>query len=213
MAKISGNKIESINEDWGEDKRNGLPYSGSAVQSFIKSTFNAKVGASYFEPATMTLLGFRNAEERNEYITSGNPDLVIDSCPITINGVQNRIVVTNRAGANTMYFTTANDTAYVQLGLESQEKSITDTEWKTKEEDFYVSTHIDKGASGSYELVEADRLVMSGSDFRIDIRNILSTGNNRLKITVKGASTDEVTTVIYTVVLTTMYLKASNFAW
>ena len=89
MAKISGNKIESINEDWGEDKRNGLPYSGSAVQSFIKSTFNAKVGASYFEPATMTLLGFRNAEERNEYITSGNPDLVIDSCPITINGVQN----------------------------------------------------------------------------------------------------------------------------
>lgn len=213
MAKISGNKIESINEDWGCDKRNGLPYSGHAVQSFIKSTFNAKVGASYFEPATMTLLGFRNAEERNEYITSGNPDLVIDSCPITINGVQNRIVVTNRAGANTMYFTTANDTAYVQLGLESQEKSITDTEWKTKEEDFYVSTHIDKGASGSYELVEADRLVMSGSDFRIDIRNILSTGNNRLKITVKGASTDEVTTVIYTVVLTTMYLKASNFAW
>lgn len=213
MAKISSNKIESINEDWGVDKRNGLPYSGQAVQSFIKSTFNAKVGASYFEPATMTLLGFRNAEERNEYITSGNPDLVIDSCPITINGVQNRIVVTNRAGANTMYFTTANDTAYVQLGLESQEKSITDTEWKTKEEDFYVSTHIDKGASGSYELVEADRLVMSGSDFRIDIRNILSTGNNRLKITVKGASTDEVTTVIYTVVLTTMYLKASNFAW
>lgn len=213
MAKISGNKIESINEDWGVDKRNGLPYSGQAVQSFIKSTFNAKVGASYFEPATMTLLGFRNAEERNEYITSGNPDLVIDSCPITINGVQNRIVVTNRAGANTIYFTTANDTAYVQLGLESQEKSITDTEWKTKEEDFYVSTHIDKGASGSYELVEADRLVMSGSDFRIDIRNILSTGNNRLKITVKGASTDEVTTVIYTVVLTTMYLKASNFAW
>lgn len=213
MAKISGNKIESINDDWGVDKRNGLPYSGQAVQGFIKNTFNAKVGASYFEPATMTLLGFRNAEERNEYITSGNPDLVIDSCPITINGVQNRIVVTNRAGANTMYFTTANETAYVQLGLESQEKSITDTEWKTKEEDFYVSTHIDKGASGSYELVEADRLVMSGSDFRIDIRNILSTGNNRLKITVKGASTDEITTVIYTVVLTTMYLKASNFAW
>lgn len=213
MAKISGNKIESINDDWGEDKRNGLPYSGQAVQGFIKNTFNAKVGASYFEPATMTLLGFRNAEERNEYITSGNPDLVIDSCPITINGVQNRIVVTNRAGANTMYFTTANETAYVQLGLESQEKSITDTEWKAKEEDFYVSTYIDKGASGSYELVEADRLVMSGSDFRIDIRNILSTGNNRLKITVKGASTDEITTVIYTVVLTTMYLRASNFAW
>lgn len=213
MAKISNNNIESINEDWGKDNRNGLPYSGQAVQNFIKNTFNAKVGASYFDSATMTLLGFRNAEDRNEYLTSGNPNLVIDSCPITLSGVQNRIVVTNRAGSNTMYFTTANDTAYVQLGLESQQKSITDTEWKSNVEDFYVSTYIDKGSSGSYELVEADHLVMSGNDFRIDIRNILSTGNNRLKITVRGASTDEITTVIYTVVLTTMYLKASNFAW
>lgn len=213
MAKISNNNIESINEDWGKDNRNGLPYSGQAVQNFIKNTFNAKVGASYFDSATMTLLGFRNAEDRNEYLTSGNLNLVIDSCPITLSGVQNRIVVTNRAGSNTMYFTTANDTAYVQLGLESQQKSITDTEWKSNVEDFYVSTYIDKGSSGSYELVEADHLVMSGNDFSIDIRNVLSTGNNRLKITVRGASTDEITTVIYTVVLTTMYLKASNFAW
>ena len=36
--KISENAIPDINADWGKDASNGLPYSGQAVQTFIKKT-------------------------------------------------------------------------------------------------------------------------------------------------------------------------------
>ena len=38
MAKISENMIPDINADWGLDASNNLPYSGEAVQEFIKRT-------------------------------------------------------------------------------------------------------------------------------------------------------------------------------
>lgn len=37
MAKVSTNPITSFEQDWGKDIENGLPYSGEAVQNFIKS--------------------------------------------------------------------------------------------------------------------------------------------------------------------------------
>lgn len=36
MAKVSTNPITSFEQDWGKDIENGLPYSGEAVQNFIK---------------------------------------------------------------------------------------------------------------------------------------------------------------------------------
>lgn len=39
--KISENAIPDINADWGKDASNGLPYSGQAVQTFIKNTLTA----------------------------------------------------------------------------------------------------------------------------------------------------------------------------
>ena len=42
--KVSYNPIESVSEDWGLDSRNKLPYSGESVQAFIKKTLNKKIG-------------------------------------------------------------------------------------------------------------------------------------------------------------------------
>ena len=42
--KISPNAIKSLSEDWANDLASGLPFSGQAVQTFIKAQFNAKVG-------------------------------------------------------------------------------------------------------------------------------------------------------------------------
>ena len=39
--KISENAIPDINADWGKDASNGLPYSGRAVQTFIKDTMKS----------------------------------------------------------------------------------------------------------------------------------------------------------------------------
>ena len=42
--KISENAIPDINADWGKDASNGLPYSGQAVQTFIKKTLTTLDG-------------------------------------------------------------------------------------------------------------------------------------------------------------------------
>lgn len=44
MAKVSPNSIQSILQSWSNDSENGLPFSGDAVEAFIKKTFNEKVG-------------------------------------------------------------------------------------------------------------------------------------------------------------------------
>ena len=56
MAKISENMIPDINADWGLDARNNLPYSGEAVQEFIKRTLKQKHGYFHYD------------EDQNKYL-------------------------------------------------------------------------------------------------------------------------------------------------
>lgn len=49
MAKTSTNKISNINVDWALDPETGLPFSGEAVQEFIKDTFKSKYGYFHYD--------------------------------------------------------------------------------------------------------------------------------------------------------------------
>lgn len=71
--KVSENNIYSITEDWGRDTSNDLPYSGAAVQKFIKDTFDTKVGCFYYDVSSNRYLVFANESKKNEYIN--NPTL------------------------------------------------------------------------------------------------------------------------------------------
>ena len=44
MAKVSTNPIETYEQDWGNDPKTGLPFSGEAVQKFIKDELRNKLG-------------------------------------------------------------------------------------------------------------------------------------------------------------------------
>lgn len=44
MAKVSTNPIETYEQDWGNDPKTGLPFSGAAVQKFIKDELKDKLG-------------------------------------------------------------------------------------------------------------------------------------------------------------------------
>jgi hypothetical protein len=46
MAKVSPNNITSLTQDWGNDTSVNLPFSGAAVQSFIKSYLGAVAKAA-----------------------------------------------------------------------------------------------------------------------------------------------------------------------
>lgn len=44
MAKVSTNPIETYEQDWSNDPKTGLPFSGEAVQKFIKDELKGKLG-------------------------------------------------------------------------------------------------------------------------------------------------------------------------
>ena len=65
---VSYNPIESINEDWGLDERNGFPYSGESVQKFIKESLNGKAGLFYYDTTNNRYLVFASEQTRDEYL-------------------------------------------------------------------------------------------------------------------------------------------------
>ena len=69
MAKnVSKNDIQNMSEDWGLDPSNGLPYSGAAVQKFIKKTFGSKMGYFYYDTSSNRYLVFADEESKDKYV-------------------------------------------------------------------------------------------------------------------------------------------------
>lgn len=66
--KVSENDIQNINQDWGLDTSNGLPFSGGAVQKFIKETLNSKMGYFHYDVASNRYIVFANEESKNKYL-------------------------------------------------------------------------------------------------------------------------------------------------
>lgn len=69
MAKsVSKNDIQNMSEDWGLDPSNGLPYSGAAVQKFIKKTFGSKMGYFHYDTSSNRYLAFADEESKDKYM-------------------------------------------------------------------------------------------------------------------------------------------------
>ena len=213
MASKSYNDIRSIAEDWQYDDRNGLKYSGKSVQKFIKGQLQEKVAATYFDAVELRLYGFKSTEDRDKYVETKDTSLIIDSCPFNFTGMQYRVVIDNLMGSTQLYFTTNQSTAIINVGFISQEKGITDFEWKDKIEDFLVSVAVDKGAQGNYVNIKTDETVLNGATLSFDVKNLIISGANRVKVTATGKDTGATTTLVYTVTLTAMYIAPSNFTW
>ena len=77
--KISENPIPDIHADWGNDERNGMPYSGQAVQTFLKKQLQNKFGVLYHDESMNMYLCFTDAESRDTYLADplNHTDLVI----------------------------------------------------------------------------------------------------------------------------------------
>lgn len=55
-------------DDWSIDTRNNLPYSGQAVQTYIKEQFNNKAGCFYYDTANNRFLVFADEINRDLYL-------------------------------------------------------------------------------------------------------------------------------------------------
>lgn len=67
-GNVSNNDILNMSQDWGKDASNGLPYSGRAVQKFIKEKLNAKAGVFYNDTTNNRYLVFADEEARDKYL-------------------------------------------------------------------------------------------------------------------------------------------------
>lgn len=220
MSNISPNNIPDLSEDWSKDKRNGLPYSGQAVQNFIKNFCQKsldneenKMGAVYFDTAAMKFYTFKNSEDRDNFISTGDISLILSSQDIVFSGTQKKLTIINKMGSNNIYFTTNSDKAEITVGFESKEKEFNSSEWEDVIEDALFTVAVDKGVSGEYITIVENQLVKHGESFTFDVRNYISSGSNRVKVTAVGLVSEQTANLGYSVTLTSMYLSPAKFGW
>ena len=66
--KVSENDIQDMTQDWGLDTSNNLPYSGAAVQKFIKETFGSKMGYFHYDASSNRYLCFADEASKDKYV-------------------------------------------------------------------------------------------------------------------------------------------------
>ena len=188
---------------------------GREVESFIKGSLGAKHGASYFDPATNTMLYFASKEDMAEWLTTGNEELVIDEAVMNFTGTMYQVKVQSEMPSKNLYFTTQADKAEITVSFLSQKKGITDVSWQDIVEDYNVSVYVDKGGTGIFTPLIVDQFVISGNTFTFDVKKALATGANRVRVVAVGTeSADKAQgSEMFIVNLTSMYLAPSNFAW
>lgn len=94
--KVSDNEIKDMTVDWGKDTTNGnLPFSGQAVQDFIKRQFGTKVGTWCWSPNVDAsnfyhIWGFATEEDKQTYLADpeGNASLLLANEALPISTVQ-----------------------------------------------------------------------------------------------------------------------------
>lgn len=169
--------------------------------------------ATYWDPITTTKYGFASEEDKQRWLDGDSTVVPTETTKYQFAGKQQVVKVINKMPSTNIYFATNQEEAVITAGFVSQEKDITAAEWTEVFEDALFSVFIDRGATGVYQEVISNKLVLSGNDFSANIKNYLSTGANRVRITAVGASSGESGNLQLSVTLTSMYLEPSNFTW
>ena len=190
------------------------------MQDFIKegiasanTAYSERWGAVAFDSSNYTLLGFKDDEDKQAYLSGGPDSLVIGREQLNFTGTVNQLKIINGMGSGNLYFTTTQEKAEITVGFLSQQKGITELEWQEVLEDFSVTVAVDKGSTGVFENIESDKQVLNGQTLTFDVKKYIATGANRVRVSARGLTTGVTSNFIYSVTLTTMYLSPSKFAW
>ena len=215
MPKISPNNITSLSQDWSNDEQTGLPFSGAAVQQFIKSYLGSIARATYFDPTSMTLYYFASEEDRQAFID--NPQLtrlVLFSTGITFSSDLYRIALTNNNNSTTLNVATNQTEINLSIDFEVQTKAVTDTSWHATNSGVIATAYVDVGSIGEYEQISEPTVYTAGQTFILNVRNLIAAGSNRVRINFVNEDDDSITTSItYTINMTEMFIEPLNNNW
>lgn len=171
-----------------------------------------KFGDAYFDATTNTQYLFKSTEDKLAWI-GGDTSVEVKTCPFEFSGTVRKMTVINGMDSKQLYYTQKRESAIITVGFKSEEKGITDTSWNEVTEDALISVEIDRGVTGSYTTIIDGQIVLNGDTFSFDVIKNLATGNNRIRVTATGVDTGSSSNIVYTALLTTMYLSPAQFKW
>ena len=199
---ISYNEIPDLNEDWSHDKRNGLPYSGSSVQNFLRSQLSNAISSLRGKYGSVVYEGGRI----NFYDEAGGT--VLDT--ITITGTSYIVNV----GSNqqpTFTVLTSDTSSIITITPSTESIEFGSSTKEEYPEDYSFKVEVDSG-SGFIDRTPSVNTIKSGQSASIEVRNHLTTGVNRVRIVVTGAESGQPKTLVFTITLTSLSLSCSH-AW
>lgn len=199
---ISYNEIPDLNEDWSHDKRNGLPYSGSSVQNFLRSQLSNAISALRGKYGSVVYEGGRI----NFYDEAGGT--VLDT--ITITGTS-YIVNVGSSQQPTFTVLTSDTSSIITITPRTESIEFGSSTKEEYPEDYTFKVEVDSG-SGFIDRTPSVNTIKSGQSASIEVRNHLTTGVNRVRIVVTGAESGQPKTLVFTITLTSLSLSCSH-AW
>lgn len=186
-------------------------YSGLEIDQGIGKAF-ADVGDAYFDSTNNQQYLFKSTDDKMAWL-SGDTSIEYKVCAFEFSGTINKMTVVNYMDSKNLYYTQMSESAVITVGFKSEEKGITDASWNEVIEDARITVEIDRGVTGKYDTIVSEQLVLNGNTLSVDVFKYLATGNSRVRVTAVGVDTGSTANIVYSVLLTTMYLAPAKFAW
>lgn len=184
--KISENDIQDMSQDWGLDESNGLPYSGRAVQKFIKEKLNSKMGWFHYDTTSNRYLCFADEASKDAYVE--NPtrtDLVLGTFDAPFN-YEASIVLESSAYNAVSLGSTGH---YIDFTFDIRNKTGLSTG------ESVVCTYTFRRGSVKQTVTEQ---YAAGTSVHFNVDKYLSEGTNTVIIAVRGTDTLAATTASVT---------------
>lgn len=187
MAKVSENRIPDINADWGLDSSNGLPYSGEAVQEFIKDTLKNKYGYFYYDENNNRYLVFADETSKDLYLSDNNVygNLLLSTFDAPFN-YSARIEMISESYQAVLIGTTGKN---IQFKFAIEDKSGNNTGENADCNIVITNQGVKKTINKIYTAQQGREGVL------IELDDYLTEGTNNISITIKGVNTLAATTV------------------
>lgn len=207
MAKYWDHEIND-NTDWGGDSSTeNLPVKGNRVQEYIKNNIlgiKSDLGTA--------LQGISEKFGYVDYI--GGRIVFFDEqggkelASVTLTGTSYTVEVESNKSSSFNVLTTDVSTD-VTFTPQTFAVEIGSTQKVYFPEDYTFSAEVDNG-SGYVDITPMDNRVRVGKTGSINVRNYLKTGANRVRIIVRGDTSEQIKTLVLTANLTTLFLTCSH---
>ena len=183
--KSSTNPITSKHDDWGRDSSNNLPYSGEAVQNWVKEQLDNKAGIFYYDSSNNRFLVFSDEENRDTYLDNptGHASLLIGTFDAPFNYTATATLI----DTNSVNYIKAGSTGnYIKATFD-----VLNKQGASIGENVNVTIAFRNGSA----VTRITRSVAYGSMLSINIDQYLSIGTNSITMSVVGQDTLAATSI------------------